>query len=776
MNTNGAHILVIFQLLLAPAIGAIKYASVHEKLTRAGTIRDGKATKYELQDGKTIKYEMQEGKATKYDMQEGKGTKLDMLEGKTFKHGTQQEKTIKHGMQEGKLSRYGTQEGKTTRYATQGRSTRYGTLEESSDRTALGSMNKMGVTRYKRRKLRKAKNQDGSFFWGDSSNRNGQIYSGAMDLTENISWGWHHPSGLYATIPVGSPLIDEDMNIYVAADDAIRKFSVGGDIIWSYAPRGQLAAAPTLTTADGLGQGPGGLCGQRRRPSSEEGEEVEEELLRPDWAKGNESEPSTQLFNDFTIGDLVKVKPGARYMAEGMELYKDGDQGVVSAIVDEGDKDSRAVIQWPHTGRKSVVQLHAMKKRFVHAGRQQNATSCSMLVGSTTAGFVFAIDLASGNELWATWASNDIAGVKGSVASKGGVVVVATDRCTDRYCYRYRNQTNVFTPGNSYVRGLSAVDGSELWAFKTTSPVWNMNPLWGVDGSVLFQDWEGRLYCLDLLTGAKRYEPVGGDIGTHTHAAAVYSAGHNVVIAMGMVHYNVNNYHTEDAIGTDGGKYCNPYPAPGILINCWTWPGGRGFVRAYNASSGRELWERNTPEPPSGASIGQMASMGSFGTRLVLTMGFNCWHGSATQIWLMDPDSGHVRWMRDGPTLWTGFCASDKEGSDIRRTMGGREKCQPNSWSAPMMDSLGDVYVGNQVGVLQRIGAPNGGGTRDIQLLSTLTTGSAFQDSAIAFADGVMAVSTCTSLIVFQTYAQNFTNETWSYTPGETHDFKLEGY
>merc|ERR1740121_2851079 len=187
-------------------------------------------------------------------------------------------------------------------------------------------MNKMGVTRYKRRSLRKVRKQDGAFFWGDSSNRNGNVYSGATDLTENLSWGWHHPSGLYATIPVGSPLIDDEMNIYVGADDAVRKFSVGGDIIWSYAPRGQLAAAPTLA-----------ICSSRRLADSvSEGEEIEEALLRPDWAKGNESEPSTQFFKDFNVGDLVKVKPGAKYMADGRELYREGDQGEISAIVDEG--------------------------------------------------------------------------------------------------------------------------------------------------------------------------------------------------------------------------------------------------------------------------------------------------------------------------------------------------------------------------------------------------------------------------------------------------------
>jgi outer membrane protein assembly factor BamB len=567
-------------------------------------------------------------------------------------------------------------------------------------------------------------------------------------------------AGLYATIPVGAPLFDDEMNIYFSADDAIRKFSVAGDLIWSYAPRGQLAAAPTLA-----------MSSSRRISDTEsEEEEMEESLLRPDWAKGNESEPAPTSFMDLRIGDLVKVKPGQRYMADGKELYKEGDQGTVSAVIDEG-RDSRVVIQWGQTGHKSVVQLHAMKNRFVRAGTRQAAATGAMLVGSTTAGFVFALDLATGNELWATWASNEIAGVKGSVAANNGVVVVATDRCTDRYCYRYRNQTMPLTAGNSYVRGLSAADGSALWEFKTVSPVWNMNPLWGNDGSVMFQDWEGRLYCLDLLTGARRYQ-VGGDWGTHTNAAAVFSAGHNIVITMGMIHYEVNNYHMEDAIGrTPSVKYCNPYPAPGILPHCNTWPGLRGFVRGYNASSGHMFWEKSTPEPPSGASIGQMSTMGTFGTRLALTMGHNCFHNSPTQIWLMDPDSGDVRWMRDGPTLWTSSCASDKEGADIRRAMGGRAECKPNSWSTPVLDSAGDVYVGNQVGVLERIGAPNGGGTRDVQVLSTLTTGSAFQDSAIAFADGVMAVATCTSLIVFQTYADNFTNETWSYMPGSTHDF-----
>jgi len=428
---------------------------------------------------------------------------------------------------------------------------------------------------------------------------------------------------------------------------------------------------------------------------------------------------------------------------------------------ENGQKESRAVISWTRTGHKSVVQLHAMKSRFGRVeSKSAAATVPSMLVGSTTSGFVFAIDLASGDEVWATWVSNDIAGVKGAVAGKDGIIVVATDKCVDRYCYRYRNQTTPLTPGNSKVRGLSVVDGSAVWEFKTVAPVWNMAPLWGPDDSVLFQDWEGRVYSLDLATGTLKWQS-GGDIGTHTQASAAYDPGHNMVFALGMAHYTVNNYHMDDALGAptypygEGRKYCNPYPAPGILANCFTWPGGRGFVRGYNASSGRFVWEKSTPEPPASASAGPFFALAH--TRLIITMGYNCGFNSPSQIWAMDPHNGHPRWKMDGPTLWTSQCAGDREGADIRRAMGGRATCSPSSWSLPVIDSAGDVYIGSQVGVLQRWGSePSLPGARNVQLLSTLTTGVAFQDAAIAIADGAMVVSTCTSLLVFQTYTEKF--------------------
>jgi outer membrane protein assembly factor BamB len=322
------------------------------------------------------------------------------------------------------------------------------------------------------------------------------------------------------------------------------------------------------------------------------------------------------------------------------------------------------------------------------------------------------------------------------------------------------------TPGNSMVRGLSAADGSAVWEFKPTSPVWNFVPLWGQDSNVMFQDGEGRMYSLDLQTGALNWK-AGGNIGTYSNAAAVYSPDYNAVYALGAGYYDagIRPGHTN--------KFCNPYVAPGILVNCGSWPGTRGWVRGYNATSGRSMWSVSTPEVPASAAV-VMLNSPSFHTRLVVTMGFNCFVNSPTQIWSLDPHSGHIRWLKDGPTLWSAQCAGDKEGADIRRAMGGRAACHPNSWSAPAADSNGDLYIGNQVGELQKWGSPTGL-TRDVQLLSTLTTGHAFQDAAIAFGTGVMAISTCTSLIVLQTHTDYFESD-YTLTAAPNPDGMPEGY
>jgi len=232
-------------------------------------------------------------------------------------------------------------------------------------------------------------------------------------------------------------------------------------------------------------------------------------------------------------------------------------------------------------------------------------------------------------------------------------------------------------------------------------------------------------------------------MGTYTQAFALYFGTADLLYSMGLK--NEESYSYEH-------KHCNPFPAPGILPACGTWPGSPGWFKALNASSGRARWEYDLYEPPAAAGLGEMHRGASRGTRLIVVSGHNCKYGSKSQIMAVDATDGNFYWEQDGPTLWNDQCAGDREGGDIRRAMGGRAQCQPSSWSMPAMDMYGDLYLGSQVGELQRWGTRDGThGSRRIELLSTLTTGVAFQDQAIAFAPGIMAVATCTSLIVFNT-------------------------
>jgi len=483
----------------------------------------------------------------------------------------------------------------------------------------------------------------------------------------------------------------------------------------------------------------------------------EEELLRPDWVKGNGSDTdhSLQFFKDFKVGDLVKVKAGSSYKADGSELYSAGDQGLISAVVpDEDGKYKRAVIQWTSTGRKSAVQFDAIKNHFVRVEPKKTQTCTPMLIGTTTNGYVFSISLLDGTELWAIQGTSTISGVKGSLAARDGLVIMATNRCTDRYCYRYRNQTNTLWHGNTVVRFLRVDTGVEHCSYVPRAPVWNMVPTWGpLQDQVFFQDQEGTLYSVNQTNCEDIWGPAVGEMGTFSEGAAVYDWDHNVVVTLGMMPYTVQG--------------CNPYVAPGILPICGNWNLAQGIINAYNASSGRQRWAKTTPHPPASATVGRLGRMGGNPhdrTRFVITMGFNCFWGSQTRMQALNPNDGVVRWDREGPTLWSSMCAGDYEGGDIRRATGGRSTCQPGSWSAPIVDSDGDIFVGLQVGTLQRWGSVDGTAA-NVDVQSSLTTGVAFQDLAFALAPGFMAVSTCTSLIVFQVNcSDNVLTDNLTYT------------
>jgi len=579
---------------------------------------------------------------------------------------------------------------------------------------ALGVMSAGGVTRYKHKRIKAVKSNN-EFYWAGASGRHGRFgaspFTGPVDFIENVSWSWHHPDGIYNTIPVGGPLIDDEMNIYIAADDAIRKFDVLGTLMWSYAPRGQLASAPSIV-------------------------------------KGSDGAQPAERANEGTgeilyIGDEIEVLPGKTYHAKGEEYYREGDFGKVTKVVASSHGEPRAVIKWARTGHATSALMTSWQQKFVRATESKSVSHRVLpaLYCTTTSGYAFAIDLQAGEEIWATKVAHEIAGVKGSAAAKDDILVLAANRCHNRYCYRYRNETNNLIPANTLVRGLNRLNGSSIWSFTPDSPVWNFVPEFTEEGTLLFQDFQGSVYCLMVANGTLAWKQEG-QMGMYTQSAAAFSGELNMVYSI-----------TESLYDS---KWCSPYTPPGILSWCNTMQDTPGLVRGFDASTGRKVWETVLPMPPAGASLGKLNS-GEDREHLVIGLGLSCKYSGKygiankpSELWALSAKWGGRLWKRKGPTLWTSDCAGDKEGADIHRAIGIREKCEPNSWTNPVIDGAGDVFIGNHVGILQKWGSPDNR-SYVVELLSTLETGAALTDQSIAMAPGMMVVATCNSIIVIQT-------------------------
>lgn len=58
------------------------------------------------------------------------------------------------------------------------------------------------------------------------------------DLARHLAWSWHHPMGRYYTTVAGSSSMDSKGNIYLATNEAVRKFDRDGNVLWTYAPPG----------------------------------------------------------------------------------------------------------------------------------------------------------------------------------------------------------------------------------------------------------------------------------------------------------------------------------------------------------------------------------------------------------------------------------------------------------------------------------------------------------------------------------------------------------
>eukprot|EP00435_Cladocopium_sp_Y103_P013568 s560_g3.t1 len=57
--------------------------------------------------------------------------------------------------------------------------------------------------------------------------------NGPFNLSETLSWSWHHPKGRFHTLTWGT-VLDNHLNVYLSAADGLRKFDADGKLLWEH--------------------------------------------------------------------------------------------------------------------------------------------------------------------------------------------------------------------------------------------------------------------------------------------------------------------------------------------------------------------------------------------------------------------------------------------------------------------------------------------------------------------------------------------------------------
>jgi len=100
-------------------------------------------------------------------------------------------------------------------------------LLQSSHRTVV-------VNKHDRRE------QATKYFWPTSVGKVGSLtssqYSGPQNLSASLAWNWTDPRGRYYGLPAGAA-IDAEKNIYLQTNDAVRKLTSGGELVWEWFPK-----------------------------------------------------------------------------------------------------------------------------------------------------------------------------------------------------------------------------------------------------------------------------------------------------------------------------------------------------------------------------------------------------------------------------------------------------------------------------------------------------------------------------------------------------------
>ena len=225
-----------------------------------------------------------------------------------------------------------------------------------------------------------------------------------------------------------------------------------------------------------------------------------------------------------------------------------------------------------------------------------------LVLGTTETGHAFALERTTGQPRWITKLAEDAGPDCGYPAAAEGIFVVGSKKGLDPR----------ISGGNQKVMGLNVHNGDKLWEYEPDLPVWNLTPLFVGDGSVVFMDFAGGTYRLNLTSGEAIWRNLPAD-SRRSFSDGGAGLGPNNMI------YTCSN--------------------PGANAG---WEGSAGIVRAFHLVSGSEAWHYLTEFPcNSYPSIGKLAGVESLA--VVVTpgsfMGPTNLHGS---ILALDAESGQA--------------------------------------------------------------------------------------------------------------------------------------
>ena len=335
-----------------------------------------------------------------------------------------------------------------------------------------------------------------------------------------------------------------------------------------------------------------------------------------------------------------------------------------------------------------------------------------LVYGSDTYGYVFALEMKTGKQVWKTRVAETIGQDNGFNMVREDIALAACEH----------HPPSSFGAANHKIKALNASTGAELWTFEPDTPVWNFLPLFVEDDSFVFQDMTGKVYRMTLSTGILKWK-AGGLNGTWTDGGA--------------------------AVGPNGLVYAvnlnRKAPMFGISEN------SPGKLSAYNLTDGKLVWTITTPRPPNNApAVGHVKNLP--GLSVVMPVCTQVRPGATCDVQVYDAQTGGLRWVFHGPTQDALLQAGDMEGVEARTERGVRAWCLPNGWSAPTIDAEGTVFVGNEMGKFFALRDLDGDGvTFGEGEVAFYDTKAAFAGSSSpAVAPGLLAVASCDSLFVFK--------------------------